>query len=228
MRAGTGGEEAALWAADLIRMYQKYADAQVKYLLNPTKSSRLQECKVHMYGACWVGGVGGGGPGLAVGAGCQWAGSHPAFERRSHPEWHAPWMARYCTPLVHGAGGSSQSVRLGVLCLVLSHAVHAVPAAPLVQSWKTSLVSESLAESGGYKECILQITGDRCAFVSVCLIVIFLSVDWEGGLQGVHPADHPGAGAGDVGGGWAGTTHGCAARFREWVGGSRPVPTRCC
>lgn len=30
VRAGTGGEEAALWAADLIRMYQKYADSQVR------------------------------------------------------------------------------------------------------------------------------------------------------------------------------------------------------
>jgi hypothetical protein len=29
VRAGTGGEEAALWAADLIRMYQKFADSQV-------------------------------------------------------------------------------------------------------------------------------------------------------------------------------------------------------
>ncbi len=28
MRAGTGGEEAALWAADLVRMYQRYADTQ--------------------------------------------------------------------------------------------------------------------------------------------------------------------------------------------------------
>jgi peptide chain release factor 1 len=28
IRAGTGGDEAALWAADLIRMYQKYADTQ--------------------------------------------------------------------------------------------------------------------------------------------------------------------------------------------------------
>lgn len=28
VRAGTGGEEAALWAADLVRMYSKYADAQ--------------------------------------------------------------------------------------------------------------------------------------------------------------------------------------------------------
>ena len=28
MRAGTGGEEAALWAADLVRMYQRYADSQ--------------------------------------------------------------------------------------------------------------------------------------------------------------------------------------------------------
>jgi len=28
VRAGTGGEEAALWAADLIRMYQKYSDSQ--------------------------------------------------------------------------------------------------------------------------------------------------------------------------------------------------------
>lgn len=33
VRAGTGGEEAALWAADLIRMYQKYADSQVGWLL---------------------------------------------------------------------------------------------------------------------------------------------------------------------------------------------------
>lgn len=56
VRAGTGGEEAALWAADLIRLYQKYADTQ---------------------------------------------------------------------------------------------------------SWKVALVSESQAEAGGYRECILQITGDR-------------------------------------------------------------------
>ncbi len=28
VRAGTGGEEAALWAADLVRMYQRYADGQ--------------------------------------------------------------------------------------------------------------------------------------------------------------------------------------------------------
>lgn len=56
VRAGTGGEEAALWAADLIRMYQKYADSQ---------------------------------------------------------------------------------------------------------GWKVSLLSESTAEAGGYKECILQITGEK-------------------------------------------------------------------
>jgi peptide chain release factor 1 len=56
IRAGTGGDEAALWAADLIRMYQKYADTQ---------------------------------------------------------------------------------------------------------GWKVAMVSESEADSGGYKECILQITGDK-------------------------------------------------------------------
>lgn len=28
VRAGTGGEEAALWAAELMRMYQRYADEQ--------------------------------------------------------------------------------------------------------------------------------------------------------------------------------------------------------
>lgn len=28
VRAGTGGEEAALWAADLMRMYEKYAEEQ--------------------------------------------------------------------------------------------------------------------------------------------------------------------------------------------------------
>ena len=34
--------------------------------------------------------------------------------------------------------------------------------------WKVALVSESLAESGGYKECILQITGDRCVQTILC------------------------------------------------------------
>lgn len=28
IRAGTGGEEAGLWAADLLRMYQRYSDKQ--------------------------------------------------------------------------------------------------------------------------------------------------------------------------------------------------------
>lgn len=28
VRAGTGGEEAALWAADLMKMYEKYAELQ--------------------------------------------------------------------------------------------------------------------------------------------------------------------------------------------------------
>lgn len=31
-----------------------------------------------------------------------------------------------------------------------------------LQGWKVSLMSESSAEAGGYKECVLQITGDRC------------------------------------------------------------------
>jgi peptide chain release factor 1 len=60
VRAGTGGEEAALWAADLIRMYQKYADSQ---------------------------------------------------------------------------------------------------------GWRVSKMSESVAEAGGFKECVLQITGDKCVHV---------------------------------------------------------------
>jgi len=64
VRAGTGGEEAALWAADLIRMYQKYADGQ---------------------------------------------------------------------------------------------------------GWRVSLMSESSAEAGGYKECILQITGDKCVVQWWCM-----------------------------------------------------------
>ena len=67
VRAGTGGEEAALWAADLIRMYQKYADGQ---------------------------------------------------------------------------------------------------------GWKVSLISESIAEAGGYKECILQISGDKCVRLCVHVCVI--------------------------------------------------------
>ncbi len=30
-----------------------------------------------------------------------------------------------------------------------------------VQGWRVSLMSESLAEAGGYKECVLQITGEK-------------------------------------------------------------------
>lgn len=29
------------------------------------------------------------------------------------------------------------------------------------QGWRVSLMSESLAEAGGYKECVLQITGEK-------------------------------------------------------------------
>lgn len=71
VRAGTGGDEAALWAADLIRMYQKYAD---------------------------------------------------------------------------------------------------------VQGWKVALVSESQAEGGGYKECILQITGEK----------VFSKLKYESGVHRVQ------------------------------------------
>lgn len=71
VRAGTGGEEAALWAADLVRMYQRYADGQ---------------------------------------------------------------------------------------------------------GWRTALISESSAESGGYKECILQVTGDR----------VFSKLKYESGVHRVQ------------------------------------------
>lgn len=41
IRAGTGGEEAALFAADLLRMYQKYADQQ-KWKLSHVSESQAE------------------------------------------------------------------------------------------------------------------------------------------------------------------------------------------
>ena len=38
IRAGTGGDEAALFAADLLRMYQKYAELQNWRLVNVSES----------------------------------------------------------------------------------------------------------------------------------------------------------------------------------------------
>ncbi len=38
IRAGTGGDEAALFAADLLRMYQKYAELQSWRLVNVSES----------------------------------------------------------------------------------------------------------------------------------------------------------------------------------------------
>jgi peptide chain release factor 1 len=54
VRAGTGGEEAALWAADLIRMYQKYSDAQgwKASLLNEStaEAGGYKECVLQITG----------------------------------------------------------------------------------------------------------------------------------------------------------------------------------
>lgn len=57
VRAGTGGEEAALWAADLIRMYQKYADSQVGLLT----------CWLAAAAACFLSGAGWPASAIAVG-----------------------------------------------------------------------------------------------------------------------------------------------------------------
>jgi len=54
VRAGTGGEEAALWAADLIRMYQKYADTQGWRVLRMNDSTAeaggYKECVLQITG----------------------------------------------------------------------------------------------------------------------------------------------------------------------------------
>ena len=54
VRAGTGGEEAALWAADLIRMYQKFAETQGwKYSLlseSEAEAGGYRECILQITG----------------------------------------------------------------------------------------------------------------------------------------------------------------------------------
>mmetsp|Transcript_5492 Transcript_5492/g.15734 ORF Transcript_5492/g.15734 Transcript_5492/m.15734 type:complete len:409 (+) Transcript_5492:251-1477(+) len=55
VRAGPGGEEAALWAADLVRMYRKYADLQrwkVQLLTtNSSEAGGYRECVLQVKGA---------------------------------------------------------------------------------------------------------------------------------------------------------------------------------
>lgn len=54
VRAGTGGEEAALWAADLIRMYQKYADTQgwkvIRMSDSTAEAGGYKECVLQITG----------------------------------------------------------------------------------------------------------------------------------------------------------------------------------
>ncbi len=52
VRAGTGGDEAGLWAADLLRMYQRYADSQrwKTYIIseNPAEAGGFKEVVVQV------------------------------------------------------------------------------------------------------------------------------------------------------------------------------------
>ncbi|KAK9862031.1 hypothetical protein WJX84_006204 [Apatococcus fuscideae] len=54
VRAGTGGDEAGLWAADLLRMYQRYADSQrwKTYIIseNPAEAGGFKEVVVQLSG----------------------------------------------------------------------------------------------------------------------------------------------------------------------------------
>jgi PCRF domain len=56
VRAGPGGEEAALWAADLVRMYQRYADSQGWKLVRVSESlsegGGYKECIVQVRHRC--------------------------------------------------------------------------------------------------------------------------------------------------------------------------------
>lgn len=55
VRAGPGGEEAALWAADLVRMYSRYADLQgwkvQRISDNQSEGGGLKECVLQVTGA---------------------------------------------------------------------------------------------------------------------------------------------------------------------------------
>lgn len=55
VRAGPGGEEAALWASDLVRMYQRYADLQgwkvQRVSDNQSEGGGLKECVLQVKGA---------------------------------------------------------------------------------------------------------------------------------------------------------------------------------
>lgn len=110
VRAGTGGEEAALWAADLIRMYQRYSDSQVGQSAATVYTQAMASFFYDLHVLQYMG-------------------------------------------LNEASAG--------------------------VQSWKVSLLNESLAEAGGYKECVLQIKGDRQAmpmqkgYMCVCCNVFF-------------------------------------------------------
>ena len=70
IRAGTGGEEAALWAADLLRMYKRYAEGQGWRTEAMTtalaEAGGLKEAVLRVEAPGGRGGSGGGKPGAGV------------------------------------------------------------------------------------------------------------------------------------------------------------------
>ena len=124
--------------------------------------SKIRRCAGEP-GCAWdvhgVGGVGGGVHGACMGAalhgGGAWGWGERCSVRVACPSGRlcrlaccASLAARWlppCTPSTPPA----------------SHASLPPPRLPPTQGWKVQLMSESVAEAGGYKECILQIIGDR-------------------------------------------------------------------
>lgn len=79
VRAGTGGEEAALWAADLIRMYQKYADGQVSM-----RFLHGHVCTHDRHGMAWRH----DGMGLHLWPHRAWHGMDGSWHEPALPAWH--------------------------------------------------------------------------------------------------------------------------------------------
>ncbi len=111
---------------------------------------------------------------------------HPPRHLQRHQGRTAP-TARLpcCAPVQVRAGTGGEEAALWAADLIRMYSKYAD-----TQGWKVSPLSESVAESGGYKECILQITGDRCAGHAVgCMGRAVHAVGCMG--HGVHAAAWP-------------------------------------
>eukprot|EP00983_Pelagomonas_calceolata_P114444 1160094-Pelagomonas_calceolata.AAC.9 len=164
IRGGAGGDEAAIWAGDLYRMYLRYAQVSACTCFMPRS--------VH-----WT-------PSLEVAIlATLKSGPHGYFNlehhRRGHPRGAACAnfefvLAVWSFDVLYSETGGVHRFMCMLMCL--SAFAHNLVLCLQKLGWKVELLSSTTQENGGYKEVICQIVGDS----------VYSKLKWEAGVHRVQ------------------------------------------